>query len=89
MEHADGARVPTKKIERELVVYGRMFEQLMDAEADENDGGVRQSLLDWTATATANRETEVELLVKAIEKIKERMNRRLKPEEEADDARNV
>lgn len=78
-----------KKIERELVVYGRMFEQLMDAEADENDGGVRQSLLDWTATATANRETEVELLVKAIEKIKERMNRRLKPEEEADDARNV
>lgn len=58
------------------MVYGRMFEQLIDADADEDDGGVRQSLLGWTATATTNRETEVELLVKAIEKIKERMNRR-------------
>lgn len=71
-----------KKILREIVVYGRMFEQLMDA--DEDNGGVRQSLLDWTAMASDNRLAEVNALQNAIDKIKEQIKK-----QEADDARNV
>lgn len=71
-----------EKIDRERVVYGRMFNQLMDA--DEDDGCVRQSLLDWAAMASGNRLSEVIVLQNAIKKINEQIKK-----QEADDARNV
>lgn len=71
-----------KKILRRILVYSGMFGQLMDA--DEDDGGVRQSLLDWTGMASDNRIAEFKALQNALNKIEAQIKK-----QEADDARNV
>ena len=73
-----------KKIEREFVIHERIFDQLMSADEDEDDGDVSTSLLLWALITARNRKTEVTAIKNAIKKIDEQVKK-----QEADDARNV